>query len=293
MKITQNSINGYPNNSNKQPNFTARNKIVRDLGDIAMLARREFPMVSDSMIYEKGIKNDAAWKVYRYVSGLVSEIRGYSSQQKTTQKIVLSMFDAVKQLKIGNCRESAYVANVACRINGFKSATTYELSAYNRKTKRIRDLGHSLVGINMEKSGVLKPSNADYTVYIPTNKSFIIDNWLGKTDYGKNMNYKVHPFFATKIDANEVICYVKSGYSNNLTADDIIYIEKLYSGLSKSQRIGLLKRIKYMLMDKKQYEFKPFETDIKESYRTNLEFKNSMSRENLTAYLTQKAQRKK
>ena len=289
MNINQNATISNTRKGASPPNFCSRNKVIRDADKVARLARREFPMISDTLIYENGIKSPGHVKVYKFVSGVISEVRGFLAQEKSVAKSLLVMMDSVKQLKIGNCNESANITAIGLRANGYKDAKMYQLFAYNPKTAVAKDLGHAVVGIGLEKSPKIVPTNIKVPFYVGGRRGIIVDNWLGKVDYERNFNYKKHQFFENNVKSDEIICYTRNGRANDLSDKDILFMEKKYPGLLKSGKLSFINRIKAMFIKDKNYEFKPFEQDVIESYRTNLEFKRSYTREQLTEFLTRKA----
>lgn len=277
MFISNQPIN-YNRNTN-QPTFQSRNRRISEIKDISRIARREFPMFSNTILETKNSLNGKTLnQVYNYVSGLISEIRGYSSNSKTSAIYMLKNLDAIKKIKVGNCAESADVTTVACRINGFLTANSYELCAFNTKNKRVRKLGHTLTGIDFEKSELLEPSNTTVDIYLSGNKGIAVDNWAGVVDYEHNIRYKHHPLFEDKLKEDEIICFIQHTETKQLTEKDINYMRHRYPELRRVKS-----RVRVLLNDG-DYKFEPM-ADITEDYRRNCRLKRALSDEDFLRFV--------
>lgn len=279
MIITNNYSNLYSNKYPNSQNFTSKNSIITDLDSISRHVRKEFPLYSSTLISREGLKSQRAWTLFKYVSDLITESRGFSSRHKDNVKYLMSILDCLNKTKMGNCSESAILTNLACRLNGYKNSKTFAVYAYNPATKRFRTLDHSVVGLDLKKADDIKIKNV--TVYKGDKKSVIIDTWDGTVEYEKNsaIKYRYPKLFSTTIKYNEELCYIPSGVSNNLSSKDLLYIEKKYPKLSMHKSNNIFKALRYFFMDKKKYKVEEFDKLLIESYRRNYKFKKAMSNE--------------
>ena len=161
----------------------------------------------------------------------------------------------MKEHKVGNCAELADAANIALRLNGYKDVKILNLFAYNKKTKRLRDLDHTVAGIDFKL-----PEKYEYCRYIPFSKnietkyriypqkdSIIVDPWAGFSEYGKNAtekyNYrrdlikgsKTYPNYVlegeTPLKPDEELCFVPVYGDNYIKQDLLPSYGKEYYGL--------------------------------------------------------------
>lgn len=277
--------------SRKSQNFTSRKAVVRELGDIVRLTRREFPMASNThMEHFLNIMNPVVWPMYRYADALVGEIRGFAITSKEGNIRLIKTFDSMKNLKVGNCCEYAQATYLACKLNGYKDVKYLALYAYNPKTKLIRDLDHAVVGVNFKDPTRVKVGDATIPIYTRNKEGVILDSWTGYTDFERNAtsNYKQDKIFG-KLDPDEYLCYRESAKMDALNRDDYLYLKHKYPKLSKKQKFSLKDKLRWWVIDKKQYDFDPLGTNIKQVYKHNYNFKGALTSDELTALLTNEA----
>ncbi len=264
--------------NNRNQSFTSRSRIVRNLDDISMRVKREFPVVSNTYLETKDIYNKNTVKLYLFSSGLVDEIRTFSKQNSNPVQNIVKMLDSIKSFKVGNCGELSIATLIACKMNGIKDAKNMSLYAYNKKTQELRRLDHSFVGVGFNSP--VQINNTSSNVYFSNNKQIIIDSWFGKTDFEKNMSviYKeqLGKDLKKKLKKNEVLCYLEENNQDMLSRKDIIYLEHQYPQLLKNKKINFIDKFIYKYMNKNDYEFKPIKSYIKEVYRRNYHLENAL-----------------
>jgi len=174
-------------NNDITPSFTSKSKIIRDLDGVYRGVRKNLPVTSCTKLETKSTNtkkgSDNIWKLYRYSSDLISEMRGYATENTDSIGYVHKIILGMKNLKVGDCSEQAKVTAIACRLSGFKNAKTMIICAYNKKTDSIRNLGHTVVGVNFRPARKNKPSNVKNDFYFVDNQSIIIDTWDGFVDF--------------------------------------------------------------------------------------------------------------
>lgn len=90
-----------------------------------------------------------------------------------------SLFLMLKE-RLGNCTENAVIAELICKLNGFKNATCAIVNKINTKQEnpKIEPLDHFVCVLNTDNSKFNGKIN---------NKTIIIDPWLGKADFANNI----------------------------------------------------------------------------------------------------------
>lgn len=291
MHITTNNTNNY---NDYRPNFASRHAIIRDLGDISMLVKREFPIISNTNIEAKKNYCTPAYNLYRFSSGLINEIRSFSKINSTPAMNIIKSIDAIKQFKVGNCGEASLVSYIACKLNGYKDAKEMFLYAYNTKTNKLRRLDHTVVGVNFKNPSKIKPKDFDGEIYLNDNSGIIVDSWLGKVDYAKNMNTEYNlNHFGKALSPDEKLCYCPKTERNELSSKDMLYIENQHPTIVKNRKNCILKKIRYKLIPKNKYKYEPIRNSLKEIYKRNYHLKNSLPQSEISKMIKEEMETSK
>lgn len=167
------------------PNFQARGKTIRFADDIARRVNVCYPRISTSMIDD--FVNVQTFRGFRKrlgerINNFREEISDSFDDADNFIGKIMAFIKPVKRYKLGNCGESAQLANIVAKVNGIKNCYIASL-----KTSSLRNLDHSVLYV--ENNG----------------KPYVIDSWLGFADYVPNAitryknEYKNH-FFILKGD---------------------------------------------------------------------------------------------
>ena len=294
MQINQyisNSAYMHNLSSQKPQNFTSRNAMVRELDDIVRITRREFQMSSHTYLeHHFNLRNDACKKMHKFNEGLIGEVRGFSSIDSKPSMRIIKSLETAKELKVGNCNEYARATYLACKLNGYDDVKFLSLFAYNPKTKKIRELDHAVVGVNFKKPTSVDVAGVPTDVYMRTNDGIVLDAWKGYTGFEREAttSFKNDRIFG-KLKDGEVMCYRESGQMIGLNRDDLLYLKHKNPNLIKRPKFSLKDALRWLVMDKKQYEYEPMAKYIIETYRFNSGLKGAMTRDELTQFLTNKA----
>ena len=276
--------------SNSMPSFTSRNKILRELSDIGMLARREIPVCSATKLERKS-EYRVVHQLLKYLDNIISDVRGFVRFGPPDKALIRTM-DCMKRYGVGNCGELADAAYVACKMNGFKNTKLMSLGKYNIKTHEIEPLDHSIVGINFSEKSRVPAKKTNLHVYLHDNEGIIMDNWYGFVDYAKNATtqYKIDKVWGAALKPDERFCYIDYSHLINLKDKDMLYFEHTYPNLMKSGKISLKDKIKWLFTDKKEYKFEPLRRSVKEAHRRNAKLKNSMSQSEFSELIRREVQ---
>lgn len=151
-------------------NFAARNAEIRFADDIARKINKEFPRLSPSKVEDfNNIRSNYAFflEMLDKLRVKLFEMRSKKYQSinnaESLSQVLSAITTSVKDYKIGNCGESAQLAEIAARANG------------------INDCSCAFAFGN----GWLGAFEFDHTVLMVknNNKPYIIDAWLGFADY--------------------------------------------------------------------------------------------------------------
>ncbi len=230
MIIPHNNINQYQQTSvNGTPAFQGRNHSLKNLDDVCRRVIQEFPVVSNTKLH--GYNKVSKYKQYLfYTCDVMSDYRKYYKKSSNPKKMMYKELAGMKQLRIGNCAELADATLIALKLNGIDDTKLLHLYAYNKKTGKLRNLDHSLVGVNFKLPKGYKyhkwlPSENHIepeTRIYPQRNSIIVDAWLGFSEYASvaGEKYKSNrtliqmnksgkrECFNTLLDKNEELCYV-------------------------------------------------------------------------------------
>ena len=170
---------------NYQLNFTSRNKTIRFADDIVRKVNNEFPRLSasnvedwnSSIFNEKPAKN--LWKKLATVRNLVR--LGFFNSYGF-QKIVKSIVEPIKKIKVGNCGEATDLMFLAARANGLKNAYRATLT-----TPELEDYDHVVVLV--DENG---------------KNPYVLDAWLGFADYLPKAIERYQKDFRRHFDFNKL-----------------------------------------------------------------------------------------
>ena len=257
MKILRctNFNNGVESNSQ---NFTSRSLALKQADDVCRRVMQEFPTVYSSTKLNRFSVLDKT-REYVHFQNFVGRILGkYHSNYinaKTIDAQLQKEITGMKQYKVGNCAELADAVAIALKLNGYKNVKILNLFAYNKKTKKMRDLDHTVAGIDfklpedykycsyLQFSNDIEPK---YRIY-PQKDSIIVDPWAGVSEYAKNAtekyNYrrdlikgaKNYPKYVlegeTLLKPDEEICFVPVYGDNYIKQELLPSYGKEYYGL--------------------------------------------------------------
>ena len=201
-----------PNNIN----FQSRNKTIRFADDIARHVNKCYPRISSSLTDDfvniqcfrkfKKRLNRKTEDLLRYdISDAFDEADNFTGK-------ILAFVKPVKKYKLGNCGEGAQLSAIVAKVNGLKDCYIASL-----KTKRGKDLDHSVLFVNNEKP-------------------YIIDAWLGFADYVPNACARYKNEFGHHFNIHEkdklVFQELKSDYTEvlnpNFSRTQINKIKKIF-----------------------------------------------------------------
>lgn len=142
--------------------FTSRNKTIRFADDISRRVNKCYPRISSTLVDDfntaKHFK-DYRIKLYKRVDALRNDMNDCYNDADTLIGRILAITKTVKKHRIGNCGESALLAEIIAKINGIKDCYVASL-----KTSRGKNLDHSVLFVNDKNP-------------------YIIDAWLGFADF--------------------------------------------------------------------------------------------------------------
>lgn len=211
-------------NNNYNINFKSRNAEIRLADDIARKVNQEFPRISSTTML--GFKNINQYrKLHGRFKSKIEKMR-YAKQTafytaRTFSQKLLAITSNIKAHKLGNCGESAQLAEIAARANG------------------IEDCSCVLVTGNLND---LHRYNFDHTVVLVKNsgKPYIIDSWLGFADYIPEAIKRYQKNFRMHFDFEKCInekMYFDESLTYDLTGDifskkySVEKLKKLYPEL--------------------------------------------------------------
>ena len=292
MQITSNNI--YQSNlKNCQPNFKSRSAALRDVDDIGRRVIKEFPvMYSNSKLYRYNSldKTEIGPKLKCFSEDLIKAMRrNYLIPEDNDSQLFRQLTD-MKKYKAGNCGEIADLTKVALNLNGYEDVKCLDLYAYNKETKIMRSLDHSVAGINFKLPDKYQycyssrtKVDPKYRIY-PQNDSIIVDTWLGKSEYAKQMGAEYNSNKAlmhgtdktwkpieegrTLLEENEELCYVPVCQPCFITKDGLSALGRKYENLILKKNKGKVD----LSNTKKEIDEPP----VPEEYVEHLRIKNEM-----------------
>lgn len=226
MKVSLNREQQRYNQYNSS--FTARNPEIRFADDIVRKVNQEFPRLSNTKIQD--FKNiDKCRNLLDNIQFNIAEMRWAKSEAfenaKTFAEKLLALTTPIKKFKVGNCGESAQLAEIAARVNGIKDCFCVDV------------LGNGKFGERSLDHAVLLVEN--------NGKPYIIDTWLGFADYLPEAVKRYQKEYRKHFDFNRCI-NEDIHFSNSLPYDptrkvfDNIYskkeLRKLYPELIINKR---------------------------------------------------------
>ena len=273
MKVSDYTINNYNLAQANKPAFRSRCSEIRSADDICRRVMREFPSVySNSKLfrYDTLKKYSEGAKLKCYSEELLRESRMHYNAPSSIDYQYYREFANMKKYKVSNCGELADATQLALMLNGHEDVKILELYAYNKDTKTMRNLDHSVVGINFKlpkkyeynyyhKQYNLSP---DYRIY-PQKDSIIVDSWLGKSDFAKNLtsDYNSHKGLirgtkhcweelspdATLLKEGEEFCFVPIYQGLRMSDNAVSHFGKKYKGLILERNKGKVDLSKIMV----------------------------------------------
>ena len=281
MHISTNiAANTFVNNKkeNSSPVFGARNHIIRDLGEVNMLTRREFQGFSNTYMDYKHTAGELSWKVNSYISDLIEELRGFSSLERHPGRQVARCLGSIKSMKVRNCMELAKAGFVACKLNGYEDTKCFEMFAYNSKTGNVRDLFHSVVGVNCKPSGTKAKNMSKVPIYMNDREGVIVDPWLGFVDFQNNANLVyLNSGLGGKLRPDEQICFIEQDFASGVSDKDLSFFKFKYPKLVKETHKDDFKGVELSEKDIKIYQVPCMSRSVMEAHKRHHGFKNALS----------------
>lgn len=146
-------------------NFTSRNATIRRAEDIARRVNNAFPMQSNTKFKVMGDGWAKNLFAYEKLSEKIFLMREYIDKKTSEAPSLIDKFkifaSSVKKNKVGNCGEASRLTLLAAKLNGIRGV--YEARLVSDK----KALDHEVIFVNAEKP-------------------YIIDPWLGFSDYEQN-----------------------------------------------------------------------------------------------------------
>lgn len=253
------AVNSYSIQPN-QTSFGSKSATLRPVDDVCRAVMREFPVMSDSKLLGfDSLEKKQDFKNYRrFVSKSLYKVREFIDSAPNSKTNFMTELNTMKKVKFGNCKEIADATYAALKMNGYNDIEVMWLYAYNPATKKLREIDHTVIGVNFKK-----PDNYKYCplyqmhftipdykhTLAPGNKGIIIDSWAGITGFGKNIEErynhnkalikssneiaKMHgkPPLKTLLAPGEKLCFVPLENKIALNEDDLLYLGKNYKNL--------------------------------------------------------------
>lgn len=244
MKIEKSNSNPY--NSINNVNFASRKLSVRKADDICRRVVLEFPTISNTKIERyKGAKTYPLYSYNDFANDAIASGRYYSHLATSYADHIFYELNIMKEHKLGNCGEFSTASLLALRLNGYQNVKQLSVYAYNKETHCIRDLDHSVVGINVDipKSSLQKTlfSVPTYKDKITPNKDTIIfDSWSGFADSysGAVRRFKDNNLI-DKLRENETICFIQDE-NNYIPEKDLPMYKKMFPSLILPENKNLI-----------------------------------------------------
>lgn len=144
-------------------NFTSRQKTIRFADDIARHVNKCYPRISSTLIDD--FENASAYRDFRkslykrFEKELRTDISDRFDDSESLIGRILAITKPIKESRLGNCGESAMLAEIVAKINGVKNCYIASLM-----TSEGKNLDHSVL-------------------YVQGEKPYVIDAWLGFADF--------------------------------------------------------------------------------------------------------------
>lgn len=178
MKIFNNS-----NFSQNNQTFTSRNSVIRRADDIARRINKVYPRISSSNVedrmMERGFEKELAAPIRFKLMHLRYRVNMNIKAAKSYLEKIKVLPDAVLDMKVGNCAESAELAALAAKVNGIKNFSIRSVRGSDDV-----DFDHDVV-------------------YVRDRKPYIIDAWLGFADYLDGALERFKKDFGCHFDMND------------------------------------------------------------------------------------------
>ena len=176
--------------------FKSRNHAIRQADRITRFANSVYPHVSESKI-KKSVEHQQAIKYPDNICYKLGNFKLKKSMEldnlryKHGQGIDLfrDIINMLKQHKIGNCYESAVVAQIIGKINGINNIYPAKIFFNKNNSKYQTQLDH-VVAIITDKS--FQPEGY---YNFKNNDAIIVDPWLGITEYAGDYINKLRTSF--------------------------------------------------------------------------------------------------
>ena len=224
---------------NNKSAFTSRNIEIRKADEIVRRVHKEFPVYSNtSMQRFKTLNNTKSTKrLYRAITDLITELRSFYNIS-TDRANFFRMLAGIKESRVGNCFEQARLTEAALLMNGYKDVRKFFLFAYNPQNGMVKDLDHTLVGINIKLPPyyLIRNVNNDFvspeSLILPNNKSIIVDRWAGIADDSRTAltKYKGNVHLSTHPNPNYKILLLPAEKAS-FEPGDILYLKKHHPNL--------------------------------------------------------------
>ena len=261
-------------NTSIQPtvNFCSRNREIKMADGICRRVMREFPVYSNTKIERNNISQHSSihYKLSSYAGNMVSEMRGYLSQQASKTIAKIKQVGLIKQIKVANCGEMADITYTACKMDKKKNVELLTLGAYNRKAKTVRTFDHTVVGLNFSEKSRVDNGDGVLKIYSNDRKGIIIDSWLGMTDYASNLSSKYknnQHLFNGVLKDGESICYITIK-PVEYKRSDIAVLKNMYPELTK-KKPNIFERLYYKFVNKDKFSIDDFSKNVAISHRRN------------------------
>lgn len=274
---------------NQQQSFRARNIDIRKADEISRRVHQGFPVYSNTAMsrFKNKNKTSAVQRFHSAICDLVAELRSYYAVS-TERANFFRMIGGMKTTKVGNCYEQACLTEMALLVNGYKNVRKFALYSMNPKTGKIKDLDHTIVGVNVKlpKGYISKNGYVDVipseSLIAPSNKGIIVDTWAGFTDDAKNAltKYKGNIFLASKPDSKHKILLLPYD-KPEFKPEDILYMKKHYPNLLLSENNN--KKSPELYVNDSWYESFNFSKEIVDGIKKQNKLKSSgyVERDNL------------
>lgn len=287
-----------PQNYKKENvNFTARNTTLQEIDDIRRLVNREFSAYLGTKL--KGFSHIQRHKqISGFSEDMIENTRRYYIAADTANRQLYRELYAIKHNKTACCAEYSDAAYVALKLNGYKNVERMNLFAYNPKEKTMRDLDHTVVGINFYipkdyqycPSYILNSKKGPAPEYRinPNRSSIILDAWAGITEYAHEIKatYNHHKGLIKNANAKnnignillkegEELCYVPIKDGISLSEKDLSYLSGAYRDLVKPSNRKRLPQID--VSNDSEYRFPQIRDSVEKRSRYKNGMKNSPS----------------
>ena len=277
--------------------FSSKDIKLRQADDICRSLMNEFPLYLSSKL--RGFSCiDEQSNLLKFSDRLVGKVRDYYYHESSINRQFYKEFDVMKRYKVGNCAECSDIAYAAFKMNGYKDVERLDLYAYNTKTKTMRDLDHTVVGLDFGipkdyefcPPWILSSKRAispDYRIY-PKRESIIVDMWSGITGYAHSIksSFNQNRGLVKNVEKeyvegkqllreNEELCYVPIKDGVDFSEDDLSYLRYQYSGLVKPANKKSMPDAE--ILEDHEYKIRKFSDNVVKRLRYKCDMKLSPS----------------